>query len=86
MLSRIRLNKDKCECKCEGWIIFTPGLTQQKTSLAAMAVFQKISQPKTKTVMRIQRRSKRHRSNFPLYEDISVSEPSKKSITALSHL
>ena len=51
-----------------------------------MAVFQKISQPKTKTVMRIQRRSKRHRSNFPLYEDISVSEPSKKSITALSHL
>ena len=53
---------------------------------AAMAVFQKNSQPKTKTVMRIQRRSKRHRSNFPLYEDISLSEPSKKSITALSHL
>ena len=47
----------------------------------AMAVFQQNSQPKTKTVMRIQRRSKRHRSNVPLYEDINVSETVKKSVT-----
>ena len=32
----------------------------------AMAIFQQNSQPKTETVMRIQRRSKRHRSNVPL--------------------
>ena len=44
----------------------------------AMAVSQQNSQPKTKTVMRIQRRSKRHRSNVPLYEDINVSEPARK--------
>ena len=48
----------------------------------AMAVVQKNSKPKTKTAMRIQSRSKRNRSNVPLYEDISVSEPAKKSVTA----
>ena len=46
-----------------------------------MAVFQQNSQPKTKTVMRIQRRSKRHRSNLLFYESINVSKPAKKSVT-----
>lgn len=42
--------------------------------VTAMAVFQQKLKPTTKTVMRIQRRSKRHRSNVSLYEDINVCE------------
>ena len=47
-----------------------------------LTVFQQNSQPKTKSVMRIQRRSKRHRSNAPLYEETNVSEPAKKNVIA----
>ena len=47
-----------------------------------MAVFRKSSQSKTKTVMRIQRSLKHDRSNIPLYEDMNVAEPAKKSVTA----
>ena len=32
--------------------------------------------------MHIQRRSKRHRSNAPLYEETNVSEPAKKNVIA----
>ena len=47
-----------------------------------IAVFQQNSQSKTKTVMRIKRSLKWYGSNVALYEDINVSEPAKKSVTA----
>ena len=48
--------------------------------VTAMAVFQQNLKPTTKTVMRIQRRSKRHRSNFSLYEDINVCEKLSRKV------
>ena len=60
--------------------IDTPSGKQQLHG-TAMAVFQQNVQVKEEIVLKIKRTSKRHRRNVPFYEDLTVFEPAKKSLT-----
>ena len=52
----------------------------------AMAAFQQNTRGKTQQVMQIQRKSKRHKADALLYQDLTVPTPVKKNIESSSYL